>query len=112
MRTVKRHCEKTPKHTEAIISLFYEKRAQRAKVFGRETVFLGGLKIAFKNITTFLGNDAQMDPNWVPKPHETPKTLTKSLALQGASPCLKHKCLQPNIHSVGGGDDTPHGVFD
>ena len=60
MKTIKRHCEKTPKNTEAIISLFYEKRVQMGLVFHRESVFFWGPKTILKESHLFL----QVMPEW------------------------------------------------
>ena len=64
-----------------------------------------------KEITFFLKNDAQMDPNWVPKPNKINKNSNEI--------CGKVQRIVSNTNAYnrisvvwGGGDDTPHGVFD
>ena len=70
-----------------------------------------GPKNILKEITLFLKNDAQMDPNWVPKPNKINKNSNEI--------CGKVQRIVSNTNAYnrisvvwGGGDDTPHGVFD
>ena len=80
-------------------------------VFGRRTVLFWGPKNILNEITLFLKNDAQMDPNWVPKPNKINKNSNEI--------CGKVQRIVSNTNAYnrisvvwGGGDDTPHGVFD
>ena len=80
-------------------------------LFGRGTVLFWGPKNIFNEITLFLKNDAQMDPNWVPKPNKINKNSNDI--------CGKVQRIVSNTNAYnrisvvwGGGDDTPHGVFD
>ena len=80
-------------------------------LFGRRTVLFWGPKNILKEITLFLKNDAQMDPNWVPKPNKINKNSNEI--------CGKVQRIVSNTNAYnrisvvwGGGDDTPHGVFD
>ena len=80
-------------------------------LFGRRTVLFWGPKNILKEITLFLKNDAQMDPNWVPKPNKINKNWNEI--------CGKVQRIVSNTNAYnrisvvwGGGDDTPHGVFD
>ena len=80
-------------------------------VSGRGTVLFWGPKNILDEITLFLKNDAQMDPNWVPKPNKINKNSNEI--------CGKVQRIVSNTNAYnrisvvwGGGDDTPHGVFD
>ena len=111
MRTVKSHCEKTLKNTHTILSRFYTKQLQKGVVFWpADGAFLRPENI-LNEIILFLKNDAQMDPNWVPKPNKINKNSNEI--------CGKVQRIVSNTNAYnrisvvwGGGDDTPHGVFD
>ena len=80
MRTVKKHCGKTPENTEAIISLFYEKRVQMRLFFHRESVFLKPQN-NFGKITCFFKMISKWTPNGSQNLMKFIKLLTNSLAL-------------------------------
>ena len=111
MRTVKSHCEKTLKNTHTILSRFYTKKLQKGVTLWPGDGAFSRPEKHFERNHTFSQKWCPNVPNWVPKPNKINKNSNEI--------CGKVQRIVSNTNAYnrisvvwGGGDDTPHGVFD